>query len=29
MWDGIDLPLASGNWPLLSASRQQYIEGVS
>ncbi|WP_208278134.1 bifunctional salicylyl-CoA 5-hydroxylase/oxidoreductase [Massilia oculi] len=29
MWDGIDLPLASGNWPLLSASRQQYIGGVS
>lgn len=29
MWDGIDLPLESGNWPLLSASRQQYIDGVS
>ena len=29
MWDGIDLPLASGNWPLLSASSQQYIAGVS
>lgn len=29
MWDGIDLPLASGNWPLLSASSQQYIDGVS
>jgi len=29
MWDGIDLPLEHGNWPLLSASSQQYIEGVS
>lgn len=29
MWDGIDLPLDSGNWPLLSASSQQYIEAVS
>ena len=29
MWDGIDLPLESGNWPLLSASSQQYIDGVS
>lgn len=29
MWDGIDLPLDSGNWPLLSASPQQYIDGVS
>jgi anthraniloyl-CoA monooxygenase len=28
-WDGIDLPLDDGNWPLLSASSQQYIEGVS
>jgi len=28
-WDGIDQPLASGNWPLVAASRQQYIEGVS
>jgi anthraniloyl-CoA monooxygenase len=28
-WDGIDQPLASGNWPLVSASRQQYIAGVS
>lgn len=29
MWDGIDLPLEQGNWPLLAASSQQYIEGVS
>ncbi len=28
-WDGIDLPLAEGNWPLVSASPQQYLEGVS
>nr|WP_314626552.1 bifunctional salicylyl-CoA 5-hydroxylase/oxidoreductase [uncultured Noviherbaspirillum sp.] len=28
-WDGIDLPLDEGNWPLLAASPQQYIEGVS
>jgi anthraniloyl-CoA monooxygenase len=28
-WDGIDLPLAEGNWALVSASPQQYIEGVS
>jgi anthraniloyl-CoA monooxygenase len=28
-WDGIDLPLAQGNWALVSASPQQYIEGVS
>jgi anthraniloyl-CoA monooxygenase len=28
-WDGIDLPLDEGNWPLVAASEQQYIEGVS
>jgi anthraniloyl-CoA monooxygenase len=28
-WDGIDLPLDDGNWPLLAASPQQYLEGVS
>ncbi|MEN4919740.1 bifunctional salicylyl-CoA 5-hydroxylase/oxidoreductase [Achromobacter spanius] len=28
-WEGIDLPLASGNWPLISASPQQYLEGLS
>ncbi len=32
-WDGIDQPLADGdtepNWPLVSASAQQYLEGIS
>ncbi|HVZ46434.1 MAG TPA: bifunctional salicylyl-CoA 5-hydroxylase/oxidoreductase [Ramlibacter sp.] len=28
-WEGEDLPLESGNWPLVSASPQQYIDGVS
>ncbi|MFL6660560.1 MAG: bifunctional salicylyl-CoA 5-hydroxylase/oxidoreductase, partial [Rhizobacter sp.] len=28
-WEGIDLPLESGNWPLISASPQQYVDGVS
>ncbi|HEY1091143.1 MAG TPA: bifunctional salicylyl-CoA 5-hydroxylase/oxidoreductase [Burkholderiaceae bacterium] len=29
-WEGgEDLPLAQGNWPLISASPQQYLEGVS
>jgi len=28
-WEGIDLPLDSGNWPLLSASPIPYIAGVS
>jgi anthraniloyl-CoA monooxygenase len=29
MWEGIDQPLADGNWPLVSASPQQYLQGVS
>ncbi|AKU22048.1 bifunctional salicylyl-CoA 5-hydroxylase/oxidoreductase [Massilia sp. NR 4-1] len=29
MWEGIDQPLDSDNWPLLSASPQQYLDGVS
>ena len=29
MWDGIDQPLPEGNWPLISASPQQYLAGVS
>jgi anthraniloyl-CoA monooxygenase len=29
MWDGIDQPLGSGNWPLIAASEQQYLPGIS
>ena len=28
-WDGTDLPLESGNWPIVGASAQQYLPGVS
>jgi anthraniloyl-CoA monooxygenase len=28
-WEGEDQPLESGNWPLLSASPEQYIDGLS
>ncbi len=28
-WDGTDLPLESGNWPIVGASEQQYLPGVS
>ncbi len=28
-WDGEDQPLESGNWALISASPQQYLDGVS
>jgi anthraniloyl-CoA monooxygenase len=28
-WEGEDLPLPHGNWPLVSASPQQYVDGVS
>jgi anthraniloyl-CoA monooxygenase len=29
MWDGIDKPLDKDNWPLVSASPQQYLQGIS
>jgi anthraniloyl-CoA monooxygenase len=29
MWDGIDQPLLDDNWPLIAASEQQYLPGVS
>ena len=29
MWEGIDQPLPEGNWPLMSASEQQYLTGIS
>ena len=28
-WEGTDQPLIEGNWPIISASEQQYLEGVS
>jgi len=28
-WEGTDQPLVQGNWPLISASPQQYLDGVS
>jgi len=28
-WEGIDQPLEHGNWPLISASPQQYLDGIS
>ncbi|KAB7584817.1 bifunctional salicylyl-CoA 5-hydroxylase/oxidoreductase, partial [Verminephrobacter sp. Larva24] len=28
-WDGIDLPLEQGNWPLIAASPLQYLQGIS
>ncbi|MDB5750596.1 MAG: oxidoreductase-like protein [Ramlibacter sp.] len=28
-WEGEDQPLEAGNWPLLAASPQQYLDGVS
>ncbi|MBC7733867.1 MAG: bifunctional salicylyl-CoA 5-hydroxylase/oxidoreductase [Bacteriovorax sp.] len=28
-WEGIDQPLNDGNWPLISASPQQYLDGIS
>ncbi len=29
MWEGMDQPLAEGNWPLLAASALPYLPGVS
>ena len=29
MWEGIDQPLPDDNWPLIAASAQQYLAGVS
>ncbi|MDB5832071.1 MAG: salicylyl-CoA 5-hydroxylase, partial [Caballeronia sp.] len=28
-WEGTDKPLEEGNWPIVSASRQQYLKGIS
>jgi anthraniloyl-CoA monooxygenase len=28
-WEGTDRPLEEGNWPIVSASRQQYLKGIS
>ena len=28
-WEGIDQPLVDANWPIVSASEQQYLPGVS
>jgi anthraniloyl-CoA monooxygenase len=28
-WEGEDQPLPTGNWPLIAASPQQYLDGVS
>lgn len=28
-WEGEDRPLPDGNWPLISASSQQYLDGIS
>jgi anthraniloyl-CoA monooxygenase len=28
-WEGIDQPLADGGWPLMAASPQQYLAGIS
>jgi anthraniloyl-CoA monooxygenase len=29
MWEGVDLPLDDGGWPLIAPSETQYLEGVS
>ncbi len=29
MWEGIDLPLPDGNWPLIAPSETEYLVGIS
>ncbi|MES2521757.1 MAG: bifunctional salicylyl-CoA 5-hydroxylase/oxidoreductase [Gemmatimonadota bacterium] len=29
MWEGVDMPLDSGAWPLIAPSETQYLEGIS
>jgi anthraniloyl-CoA monooxygenase len=29
MWEGIDIPLPEGRWPLIAPSPTQYLEGIS
>jgi anthraniloyl-CoA monooxygenase len=29
MWEGMDMPIEEGAWPLVSASEQQYLAGIS
>ena len=29
MWEGIDLPLPDGNWPLIAPSETEYLKGIS
>ena len=29
MWDAVDMPLESGNWPLIAPSKTQYLTGIS
>jgi anthraniloyl-CoA monooxygenase len=29
MWEGVDIPLEHGGWPLIAPSEAQYLEGVS
>ncbi|MEQ1690552.1 MAG: bifunctional salicylyl-CoA 5-hydroxylase/oxidoreductase [Gemmatimonas sp.] len=29
MWEGIDQPLPNGAWPLIAASKLQYLDGIS
>src|SRR5690606_33594643 len=29
MWEGVDIPLESGEWPLIAPSDIQYLDGIS